>query len=150
MMDLDQYYYQTLRPRRVVLRNGVFLVKRPGMISGGYDHYGVLISGLALKKLGFDPRFPVVIHKTNEGIVPEWVDYSAGWTYVSATQSVDAAIDRLSNSLFDPSFHLIFKNCEHFARFVVEGIAESTQIQNLVGLGGIGLAIYLVSSQGKD
>jgi len=147
MAPNPQNYSASFQLGRVAFRDGIFLVKRPGMISNGYDHYGVWICGSAHSKLGHDSRYPVVIHKTDSGIAPVWADFSGEWSFVASSGSVDAALFRLQSAQYDSTFDLIFKNCEHFARFVVEGIEQSTQIQNIVGLGTVCFALYLLSDR---
>jgi len=140
-------YNYTLPRRFPVMESGVVLIKRSGMKSHAYDHYGVGICGSALKDLGFDPRCPVVFHKTNIGIIPDWADVSGDWEYAGSAASVDDAVARLRMKMSDHAYDLISKNCEHWARFIVEGTEQSTQVQTVVAFGSIGVALYLLSSR---
>lgn len=56
---------------------------------------------------------------------------------------IDAAIRRLNyflNRGKTPRYHLFSQNCEHFARFVVEGKRQSPQVQTGVILGTLACA----------
>ena len=46
-------------------------------------------------------------------------------------------IDRAGTLSYDP----LFRNCEHFARFVVEGKRQSMQVHTVVGLGILAVAV---------
>jgi hypothetical protein len=153
----NEFFYQLSNSqprRRIVLRNGMYLVKRPIIDYKAGEHYGVMICGKTLRKLRFpENRFPenrsIIIHKTDQGISPIWTDISGKWHLVNGgtvlPNQIDEAITRIKISLATPNYHLIFSNCEHFARFVTQGIAQSTQVQNVVVVGGLA-ALFLLSN----
>ncbi len=152
----NEFFYQlpNSQPRRrIVLRDGMYLVKRPIIDYKAGEHYGVMICGVTLRKLWspenhFPENRPIIIHKTDQGIFPVSTDTSGKWHLVNGAtvppNQIDGAITRIKISLATPDYHLIFSNCEHFARFVTQGIAQSTQVQNVAVV--VGLALCLLSN----
>ena len=146
----NEFFYQLPNPqprRRILLKNGMYLVKRPIIDSKVGEHYGVMICGKTLRKLGFPENRSIIIHKTDKGISPTWTDISGKWCLVDngsvPSNQIDEAVNRINISLATPNYYLFFSNCEHFARFVTQGVAQSTQVQNFaVGLG-LAVAFFL-------
>lgn len=121
---------------------GIYLVKRKGAKSTLYDHYGFAVSGNLLKNFNLPIGKPKVIHKIDTGIIQNDFD-SHSWEVISKmpNNEIPLAILRTRLSIKD-GYNLLFDNCEHFARFVTTGKKESSQVQNVFGLGIIGLATY--------
>ena len=148
-MQKDFSYYlpnPRLQRKHIVLKNGMVLVKRPTVYSKLGEHYGVMVCGKTLRKLGFPENRSIIIHKTDKGIVLDWADISGEWYFVNGVplNQINEAINRINISLATPDYHLIFSNCEHFARFVTEGIAQSTQVQTVGVLSSLALAFILL------
>lgn len=60
---------------------------------------------------------------------------------------IDAAVRRLDHSIYwkeTINYDAIFQNCEHFARYIVEGKPQSIQVQKLVSLGILTAAIVIL------
>ncbi len=145
------YHLPNSQPRRhILLRNGMYLVRRPIIDVKVGEHYGVMVCGKTLRKLGFPENRSIIIHKTDKGISPIWTDISGKWCLVNdgdvSPSRINEAVARIKVSLATPNYHLIFSNCEHFARFVTQGIAQSTQVQNVVVVGGLAAAFLLLSN----
>jgi len=71
-MQKDFLYYlpnPRLQRKHIVLKNGMFSVKRPTVYSKLGEHYGVMVCGETLRKLGFPENRSIIIHKTDKGIV---------------------------------------------------------------------------------
>ena len=133
--------------KRIVLKNGIYLVKRPIIDVKVGEHYGVMVCGETLQKFGFSRNRSIIIHKTDKGIFPVWADISGDWYFVNKVpiNQIGGVIDRINTSLVTPQYHLIFSNCEHFARFVTEGSARSTQVQT-VGVATAVLALLWLNN----
>lgn len=134
-----------LRRKYILLRNGMYLVKRPIIDVKVGEHYGVMVCGKTLKKIGLPETCAIIIHKTDKGI--SWSYMSDEWYFVNGVplNQLNDAISRINISLTTPNYHLIFSNCEHFARFVTEGIVQSTQVQTVGVLGGLAFLAYILS-----
>lgn len=104
-----------------------------------------MVCGKTLQKLGFHENRSIIIHKTDKGIFPVWADISGEWYFVNGgavpLNHINQATNRINISLATPDYHLIFSNCEHFARFVTEGIAQSKQVQTVGVLAVSALAL---------
>ena len=140
----DEFFYHppdSQLKKRIVLRNGMFLVKRSIIDAKAGEHYGVMVCGKTLRKLGFLENRSIIIHKTDKGILPVWADISGEWYFVNKVplNQIDGAVDRINISRATPEYHLIFSNCEHFARFVTEGSSRSTQVQT------VGVAVSILT-----
>lgn len=120
---------------------GIHLVKRRAVASKAAEHYGFAVVGDPVKYFSSPSSGSIVIHKTNIGIHPDPFDPFLWEKVKTLDGNVLAAVARAHHSYRD-AYNLFFDNCEHFARFVVTGIKESTQIQNLAGLGLIGFGIW--------
>ena len=60
---------------------------------------------------------------------------------------IDDAVRRLIHSIYGAetiNYDAIFQNCEHFARYIVEGKPQSIQVQKLVSLGILTAAIVIL------
>lgn len=138
MLNQQIIHNQTAYKRVRIIRyfpellEGIYLVKRKGEKSSGYDHYGFVVSGKFLKSFNLPEGKTKVIHKTDIGVVENDYD-SLSWQviYKMPENETLLAILRTKQSLND-KYNLLFDNCEHFARYVTTGKKESSQVQNLV------------------
>jgi Lecithin retinol acyltransferase len=123
--------------------DGIYLLRQKSVKYGGIHHYGFAVTGNYLPYFGFFEGVNKVIHKTNEGVFEENYD-PYEWEILGRMQSNELAVvvKRVQMSLND-AYDLLSNNCEHFARFVVTGKKESSQIQGAVGWGILGVVTYL-------
>ncbi len=145
---MEKIFYNPNSPRKIIIRHrlseGIFLVKRKSVYPL-IEHYGVIVIGRHLESLGFYDKRPRVIHKTDSGIYAD-VFNANEWQrlkFVPANQ-VNKEIVRIKIVLKSSTYHLFFRNCEHFARFVVEGIEYSTQVQ--IGFVAVTAAVILLNN----
>ncbi len=145
---MESFFYYPNPPRKIRIRrylsDGIYQVKRKSTYPL-IEHYGVVIIGKHLEHLGFYDKRPRVIHKTDLGICADFFN-SSEWQrlkFVPASQ-VDQEIVRIKMALRNPTYYLLSSNCEHFARFVMEGEEYSTQVQTVEVLGGLALACILL------
>lgn len=135
---------QMLSPQQT---EGISLAKRKSTAILGKDHYGFVISGKYLKNFGLPERRAKVIRRIYEfgtKVVENDFDPLA-WQvlYKMPQNEIPLAILR-TNLTRNDKYNLLFDNCEHFARFVTTGKKESSQVQNVIGLGLIGLFSYFL------
>lgn len=130
---MQNLYYHPNPPLKIIIRrfssDGIYHVKRKSTYPF-IEHHGVVVIGKCLKELGFYDKKPRLIHKTDSGIHAEFFD-SRDWQnlkFVPARQ-INQEIARITMALKNPTYCLLSNNCEHFARFVMEGIEYSTQVQ---------------------
>jgi hypothetical protein len=146
---MEENFYNPNPPRKIIIRRylseGIYQVKRKSVYPL-IEHYGVVIVGKQLEQLGFDDGKSLVFHKTDLGInielfnVKEWQRLK----FVPANQ-VKQEMVRLKFALKNQQKYSLLDNCEHFSQFVMEGIAQSTQVQNVVFVGGLA-ALFLLSN----
>lgn len=130
------YNLVPLYPVRVQLTDGIYLVKRKSDFLV-IDHYGVMIVGKPLRILGYSDESPLVFHLMDVGFQVDWLETfgkSDVLRKVDSTQELQA-INRLRFASNNLNHWRVKNNCEHFARFVAEGIAQSIQLQNVTALG---------------
>lgn len=132
---MEKVFYNPNPPRKIIIRrylsDGIYQVKRKSTYPL-IEHYGVVVIGKHLESLGFYDKRPRVIHKTDLGICADFFNLSE-WQrlkFVSVSQ-VDQEIMRIKVALKNPTYDLLLGNCEHFARFVMEGKEYSTQVQTV-------------------
>ncbi len=152
-MNSKNFNLTTLNPIPFRLFDGIYLVKRKAIVTPLIDHYGIIVKGQALKKMGYSPNSPLVFHLTDQGILAEWLEYSGDWEplgQVSYDQT-NQAVSRLLNAFNNSTYDLFANNCEQFARYVTEGVKQSHQLQNagLLTIGVIGVGAMLWASS-KD
>lgn len=145
---MEEIFYNPSPPRKIIrhyLPEGIYQVKRKSVYPL-IEYYGVAVIGKLLEQLGFSDGKSRVFHKTNLGIhadvfnINEWQRHK----FVPANQ-VKQEIVRLKFALQNRQKYSLLDNCEHFSQFVTEGIAQSTQIQNVVVVGGL-TALFLLSN----
>ena len=130
------YNLVPLYPVRVQLTDGIYLVKRKSDFLV-IDHYGVMIVGKPLRILGYSDESPLVFHLMDVGFQVDWLETfgkSDVLRKVDSTQELQA-INRLRFASNNLNHWRVKNNCEYFARFVAEGIAQSIQLQNVTALG---------------
>jgi len=123
--------------------DGVYLIKRKSDYLA-IEHYGVLVVGKPLGLLGYSNKSPLVFHLTDLGFQVDWLEIFGNPEVlgkVDSTQEMQA-IKRLTFASNNLNRWHVGNNCEHFARFVAEGISQSTQVQTVGILGGLALALY--------
>lgn len=133
------------------LPKGVYLAIRPAEKMGGLiDHYGVVEIGNVLGLVEYDVRYPIVYEKNvGEGLVANYAD--SRWKIVSKVddQFLNQVRTRLNLSSQNPRYDLFGNNCEHFARFVVEGKSYSGQLQTAGVIAGVIGIIWLVNRDSR-
>jgi hypothetical protein len=119
--------------------DGLYLVKRASP-EKGVDHYAVLDIGNWLGN-AYAP-YPVVVEMNTTGIHANWL--TSPWHVVAMATDERAALARLQQALANPNYALFGNSCEHFARYIITGKRESTQLQGAVAVAGIiGLIIVV-------
>ena len=100
---------------------------------GFYFHHGIDIGGGRVVHYSGEPGDKANASICNDargdfanGGVVEVVDYGA------CDESV-VVVMRANSRLGECGYHLVFSNCEHFARWCKTGSAESEQVRNAVG-----------------
>ena len=128
-----QNHYHPNQALKIIVRrfssDGIYHVKRKSTYPL-IEHHGVVVIGKHLEELRFYDKKPRLIHKTDLGIHADFFD-SRGWEnlkFVPARQ-ISQEIARIRVSLNNPTYYLLSSNCEHFARFVMEGEQYSTQVR---------------------
>ncbi|MDQ6787583.1 MAG: hypothetical protein M3033_12320 [Acidobacteriota bacterium] len=146
---MDENFYNPNPPRKIIIRRylseGIYQVKRKSVYPL-IEHYGVAIVGKHLEELRFTDGKSRVFHKTNLGIHIDFFNVNEWKTlkFVPANQ-VKLEIARLKIALKNQQKYSLLDNCEHFSQFVMEGIAQSTQVQNVVVVGSLA-ALFLLSN----
>lgn len=121
-----------------VLRPGIAIVVRRDL---GKDHYGLLDVG---GQLGY----PTGVYAAVFDLSPLKVRFrpfvATEWQIIGWTHDVHAARTRFTEACADSTYRLFDNNCEHFARYVVSGTRESTQVKSLLAVACvIGLIMLL-------
>jgi len=122
--------------------NGIYLAKKASKKFGNLiDHYGVVEVGNVLNIVQFDEKYPIVYQQTIElGLN---VDYlREDWEILDRVgdQHLNAVYRRLTESFNNPTYNLFENNCEHFARYVIEGKKYSGQLQ---GAGLVSASLFV-------
>lgn len=127
---------------------GARLISRPKLVGLGI-HYGVRVNGL--------PRFAdVVFDFTDQGvrvILPE--EFARGRPvrplkykpFPEALEVIRRADELLRQR---PGYGALYPNCEHAARWVFDGKAESTQVNGVVGMSILFGLLWLGSQGGHE
>lgn len=103
------------------------LIRTPAS-KGGVDHYLVRLT-LAHP---YGHSFYQVFEKTGDGI--RWYETyvnDPAWQVLSTITDwriLPVVVDRLKTAQAWSQYDLILSNCEHFARYVIEGTDRSTQV----------------------
>jgi hypothetical protein len=123
--------------------DGLYLVKR----SSQYpliEHYGVLIIGAPLWSFGIYSYEPVILHRTDVGVLAAWANQTGTWGIVGQVpqQLVPSAVARFSEALQKSDYNLFTNNCEQFARYVTEGQEHSTQVGAAVIVGALAIMAW--------
>ncbi|TGK88243.1 hypothetical protein EHQ23_05235 [Leptospira bourretii] len=133
------------------LPKGVYLAIRPAEKMGGLiDHYGVVEIGNVLGLVEYDVRYPIVYEKNaGEGLVVNYTD--SRWKIVSKVddQFLDKVKLRLNSAFQNPGYDLFGNNCEHFARYIVEGKSYSGQLQTAGVIAGLVGIIWLANRDSR-
>jgi hypothetical protein len=140
---------QTAVPMRQ-LPAGMYLVKRPSTYPF-IEHYGVLVTGDLVRKLGINSLEPIVIHQTYPRARVDWATATGNWNMIGQVLPplVPFAMQRISVAFGDPNYDLFANNCEQFARFISVGQKTSTQLW-AIGLGGVfALAVWVLSQNNE-
>jgi len=128
---------QTVQPEVIPFWrfDGIFLMKKPSTKLPG-EHYGVLISGEALRFLGLYGYPSVVVERTSE-IRAVWAEETGIWQVLEQVphHETEAAVARARAVFNDPNYYLLTNNCEHTARYIISGEKRSTQIDWYVSVG---------------
>ena len=119
-------------------QDGLYLMKQNSS-EKGVDHYGILDVGNRINNPQVDGRYRVVIHQTPPSIRIDWLQNTGTWTVLGRITDEPDAIARMQAAFQNPDYDLFGHNCEHFARYVATGKAESTQLQ------AVGIVIGLVA-----
>lgn len=103
------------------------------------DHFGVMIVGKPLRILGYSDESPLVFHLTDRFQV-DWLEAFGKAELLGKVHPFQEsqAINRLRFASNNLNHWQIKNTCEHFARFVAEGISQSIQLQNITALGLMG------------
>ena len=152
-MDTSIVSHQPLNPQHISsliqmiqshhFEEGVYLVKRKSVYFDK-DHYGFAVVGKFLKYFDSSWDRPKVIHKTNLGVHADPFE-PFSWERIEKMSESDIRLAVLRTKIsMNDAYDLLLDNCEHFARFVITGIKESSQIQNAVKLGIAGVTAYFL------
>jgi hypothetical protein len=116
------------------------LIRTPAS-KGAVDHYLVRLTLVH----PFGHTFYRVFEKTQDGI--QWRDIYANdpaWQVITRIidYRLESVLERLRTAQAWTRYDLVLSNCEHFARYVMEGVDRSSQVVNgaLFALGGLVLA----------
>jgi hypothetical protein len=120
------------------------LIRTPAS-NGLVDHYLVR---LTLFDLLGNYYFYRIFEKTQEGIQwrNEYADNPAWEVLTRITDGRTGVWERLMIARNWTSYHLLQSNCEHFARYVINGVNHSSQVSNgtFIALGGIAVAAIVL------
>lgn len=114
--------------------SGVQLLKRQATEKPlGVEHYAVGLADDVASAVGYGAE--VVIELTPEGLRGQRFDPAIGWERVAEALDVVGAVRRLKHEIArHERYSLSSRNCEHFARSVVLGNEESTQVRNVLSV----------------
>lgn len=126
------------------LPNGIYMVWQQSSHKG-VDHYGVLDVGNCLRIAQADRSRPTVIHQAPPAITMDTLENSGPWVVVAHSNNIEQSFQTFWQACGNPHYDWLSNNCEHFARSVVLGRRESTQIQNVVVGGALVLAVLGLS-----
>lgn len=129
------------------LPDGLYLAKRPALSVKVVEHYGVIDIG---NRLGYPlpPQTgdnPVVVHQCAEGLKAEFL--SGTWNVELRIEDESGATARIQTAMATPNYDLFGNNCEHFARFVANGVRESKQLQAAAIVSLAAFAIWGLSGE---
>ncbi len=116
--------------------DGLYLVMQRS-VGKGIDHYGILDIGNRLGVRGADGINPVIVHQSPSGITADWLQDTRAWHVLGKITDEAYAIRRYHAALANPAYNLFGHNCEHFARFVANGVRESKQLQAAAWVAGL-------------
>ncbi|WP_345990159.1 lecithin retinol acyltransferase family protein [Sulfurimonas sp. HSL1-2] len=127
-------------------QDGLYLAVQPSEKNGiPISHYGVIDIGNILEHPESDGSHPIVIHQTPPSIRADWLGHTGNWDIIGKVTDTQKAIQRIKEALENPEYDLFGNNCEHFARYVTEGVKTSRQVfwagVSVVAIGS--LAVYL-------
>jgi hypothetical protein len=112
----------------------------PGL---GVWHHGI-VTRIFWIEYGF--AVEVAHNMKSEGVtVSDWYDFSGGGVVClhrrhASMLDIQASLARVEANLGKP-YHLFAQNCEHFASFAFNGIAESESIRTLGLIAGCALVV---------
>lgn len=128
------------------LKDGIYIIKRKAQKIGIIDHYGILDVGNLFNHPHSDGEQPIVYHMIDEGLTLQWLQDTGPdpWEVESHLKDkyIPDAQKRLNKASKNPHYNLFGNNCEHFARFIVEGEKYSTQLRVAAVIAGLGVLIY--------
>jgi len=123
--------------------DGLYLLKQRSQAKG-VDHYGILDVGNRIAHPEVNWRHPpVVIHQTPPRLRLDWLQNTGQWQALGRIDDEGGALARIQQAFQNPKYDLFGHNCEHFARFVVNGKPESTQLQAAVALTGLAVLTWV-------
>lgn len=131
----------------IIYPAGIYLVKTTSqLLPDVLYHFGVLIAGNNLKKIGYSDSHPLVFHLTDKGFQIDWVETFGKPEILGKVDLVNESLtlQRLRYASLHLNRWQLGNDCEHFARFIAEGYKQSTQFQNIGVLSGLALAFLLL------
>jgi len=133
------------------LSAGLYLISRPllnekskrfGPSNASYRHYAILDIGSTLNVRASVGDGPLIIglaleqgKKTDSGQQIKIKSFAGDlllqdWGELTIVDDVEGARERFNEVGADDRYNLIFRNCEHFARYICFGVAHSRQVLN--------------------
>lgn len=147
MKSFANVNFTSLRAINIVYPLGIYLVKTTSqLLPNALYHFGVLIAGSNLRRVGYSDTHPLVFHLTDRGFQVDWIEIFGNPEILGKVDSVNElpALRRLGYASAYLNRWQAGNDCEHFARFVAEGYKQSTQFQNIGVLSGLALAFLLL------
>lgn len=123
--------------------DGMYLVvqrsERKGVV-----HEAILIAQRWFDDTFIDASDPIVVHQVPPRIRRDQALDTGPWMIVAKIADGAGAMRRLMVAIRTPNYHLLWNNCQHFARYIAYGKKESPQVQTaFVILGTVWLASAL-------
>lgn len=126
------------------LQDGLYLLRQSAQ-KPGIHHYGILDVGNRIGHPQVSGQQPVVIHQTPPTIRIDWLPNTGQWEIHQRITNEAEAVQRINQAFSMPSYDLFGNNCEHFARFVANGVRESTQLQAAGVVAGLAALVWFAS-----
>lgn len=128
---------------------GIRLLKRPAPDKFNVDHYAVEVPAHLTWRL-WKHIGSLIVELRPTGLVAVPIEQQTGWTATSTAENEIGATARLQEALVSANPYDLFQNnCEHFARYVIMGKPESTQVKGALLFAGLLLGvIWLAGAQG--
>lgn len=129
------------------IADGIYIIKKNSEKLGSLiDHYGIVDIGNLFNHPQSDGSHPIVYEQVFPKIELNWLRNTGTWKIVSRIKNeyITQAKQRLNKAFLNPEYDLFENNCEHFARYVVEGEKYSTQLQSAVLVAGLAVLTYFI------